>query len=606
MPQQAHAIRWRYGFVAALALALLALLPQLHLWLVRGRDWRGSYVSFDFDEVAYEAYLSALSAGRPRRNDPYTGRADVPGAAIPESAYTIQFVPAYALALPARALNLSAATVFILLNPLAILAAALALFWLLRQLTDEPDADLTAAAGVVCILCLGVLVEATAHARVMLGLRDIHSTMPFLRRYVPALAFPLYFIFCGLVLRALSAHTRRAALVGATLAGCTFAGLVFSYFFLWTAAAAWLALFALLWLIMRRADRRHAIIALTLVGALALLALAPYALLLARRAPEMDAAQLLLRSHAPVVARLPVLLGLTVLLLLVVAGRRGRIEPRAPATICIAAFALLPLLLFNQQIVTGRSLQPLHYARYIANYAAAMASFLTLLHIWRAPARRRRARVLVCLALVAFGWSCVETCVRAVRLAQHNAARDERRLIALRIAALPHDALDNERRPAQVVFCSDLALADMLPTVGGGPVLWSQHMPYFSGAARAEVKTRLYQHLYYSGVDEPTFASLAGPQTNSFLRLALFGWERMDAAQTGQPSVTTAEVQQEARAYAAYAANFTRATAAAPPLNYVVTPADAQIDLTNLDHWYERDAGERIGDFRLYRVRLRP
>jgi hypothetical protein len=37
----------------------------------------------------------------------------------------------------------------------------------------------------------------------------------------------------------------------------------------------------------------------------------------------------------------------------------------------------------------------------------------------------------------------------------------------------------------------------------------------------------------------------------------------------------------------------------------VVTPVGEELSLGNLDRWYERDAGERIGKFMFYRVKLR-
>src|SRR6185503_4079959 len=104
--KQRDPIRWRLGVCAAIAMALLALVPQFHLWASRGKDWQGTFVSFDFDEVVYASYLNALTSGRPRRNDPYTGRDDAPNQPQPESLYSIQFVPAYVLAMPARAVGL--------------------------------------------------------------------------------------------------------------------------------------------------------------------------------------------------------------------------------------------------------------------------------------------------------------------------------------------------------------------------------------------------------------------------------------------------------------------------------------------------------------------
>src|SRR5688572_12102980 len=130
-------IQWRLGIIAAIAMTLLALLPQFQLIAQRGNSWQGTYVSFDFDEVAYASYLNALIDGRPRRNDPYTGRDESPHQPRAESLHSIQFVAAYAAALPARAFGLSAGTTLIIIRALAAFAATLALFWLLLLLTGD-------------------------------------------------------------------------------------------------------------------------------------------------------------------------------------------------------------------------------------------------------------------------------------------------------------------------------------------------------------------------------------------------------------------------------------------------------------------------------------
>src|SRR3954465_15428835 len=96
-----HALSWRLGIFAALALTLVALYPQFHLQLARGLDWNGSYAFFSQDEIAYSAYVNALIEGRPRRNDPYTGRDERAENPQPESLFSIQFAPAYAIAIPA-------------------------------------------------------------------------------------------------------------------------------------------------------------------------------------------------------------------------------------------------------------------------------------------------------------------------------------------------------------------------------------------------------------------------------------------------------------------------------------------------------------------------
>src|SRR5688572_25452013 len=78
-------IRWRCGLIAALATMLISLFPQFYLWWERGSQWNGSQAFLYTDEPAYAAYVNALIDGRPRRNDPYSGRDDTPVAPLPES-----------------------------------------------------------------------------------------------------------------------------------------------------------------------------------------------------------------------------------------------------------------------------------------------------------------------------------------------------------------------------------------------------------------------------------------------------------------------------------------------------------------------------------------
>ena len=98
--------RRHWGVGAAVTIVFLALLPQVHFCLSRGSNWEGANPVTHPDEVAYSAYLASLIRGRPRRNDPYTGRQDRTDAPQPESLFSIQMIPAYTLALPARWLGL--------------------------------------------------------------------------------------------------------------------------------------------------------------------------------------------------------------------------------------------------------------------------------------------------------------------------------------------------------------------------------------------------------------------------------------------------------------------------------------------------------------------
>src|SRR6476469_6237569 len=103
---------WKLAILGAIAVTLLSLYPQLLMWGARGREWNGTYAEIHGDEWVYSSYVQALIDGRPRRNDPYTGRDDRPDSPQPESLFSIQLVPAYVIALPARLLGLSSSSAF--------------------------------------------------------------------------------------------------------------------------------------------------------------------------------------------------------------------------------------------------------------------------------------------------------------------------------------------------------------------------------------------------------------------------------------------------------------------------------------------------------------
>src|SRR6185369_15664229 len=97
-----HNAGWKLCALTCLAMTFLSLIPQIHLWFVRGREWNGAYVSLKGDEPFYSAYINSLIDGRARRNDPYAAKDNSPQSPIPESTFSIQFLPAYVISLPAR------------------------------------------------------------------------------------------------------------------------------------------------------------------------------------------------------------------------------------------------------------------------------------------------------------------------------------------------------------------------------------------------------------------------------------------------------------------------------------------------------------------------
>ncbi len=596
-------IRWRWGLLASLALIILALYPQAHLRLVRGKDWSGSYAYIDTDEVAYSAYLHALINARPRRNDPYAGRDDLSGAPLPESFFSIQFIPAYLVAVPARAFKLSASTAFMALLPLTAVASALAIFWLIAAVTGDSR---QAAAGVLVVLCLGAFASAQGAVRALLGSHYSYLSLPFLRRYTPSVAFPVYFAFCALVWRAFTTGDKRKAMIKAALAGLSLALLIYSYFYLWTAAAAWLLCLALLWFAARAGSWRRDLLSVGVIGGCAAAALLPYIILLSHRAAKMDEAQALTLSRAPDLLRPPEIIGILLLDVLALVSRRGVVGWQDRRLLFAASFALTPVVVFNQQILTGRSLQPVHYEQFIANYVVLIGAVLTTALLWQrravGAASQVRNGILILTACAAWGWGLVETKFATGQHLAYNLMRDEAMQAARRLVELDKASKQGAH---PVVFSTELRVADGLPTVAPQAVLWARHMHVFSGTTPAEGRERFYQQLYYSDFDEEDFLEEVSGGEISY-RLALFGWGRANPAlAVNHQPITPEEVRAEAERYAKYTGSFNGERAKHPRLSYVITRAGDEPEFTNLDRWYERDRGERLGDYTLYRVRLK-
>jgi hypothetical protein len=604
--------RWRLGVLAAIAFTLLALYPQGALVFQRGRDWNGSYAYFSQDEIAYSAYVNALINGRPRRNDPYTGRDDAPDETPQaESLFSIQFLPAYLIAIPARLFGLSAPTTFILLTGIIAFTSVLALFWLINMVTGD---DRLAAAAALVVLCLGTYAILYAPIRMLSG-ADTTFTFeyfPFLRRYVPAVPFPFFFIFCALVWRAANSETRRRGLAYLLASGAVFALLVFSYFYLWTAAAAWLACFSVLWLAARPPEYKKYFKTLLIMVLLGGAALVPYFLLLSNRAPTMDTVQLLAWSHAPDFSRSSIKLGLIVCALIIYAAWRGAINWRERHVLFAASFALTPLIVFNQQVITGRSLQPLHYELYITKYMALLALMLFIALILRGRIKtwtKIPNRALLSVVVLALCWGMVETLVETKRHGWASLDRDEVLPVARRLAELARPASQAQDTESTVLYLN-LDYADISPVIAPQPVLWSPHVPAFSGVTLDENRERIYQYLYYTGEDLSAIDEARTEELDyrrRYLIHSLIEWGHNDPAWTvNWKRISPLDVRAALRGYADYVSAFGREQAARPKLSYVVAEAEALNDFSHLDCWYERDAGERVGKLVLYRVRLRP
>lgn len=578
-------IRWRLSALAGLAVAVVTFIPQILTWAERGRDWEGSYAITDPDELVYSAYLNAIVHGQPRRNDPFLASQGAPEAVPRETYFSIQFLPPLISALVARLLGLSASTTFILLTPLMAFASSMAIFWLLSEVSGD---DKSSSIGVVVILLCGVLASAN-----LITTENNYAVFSFLRRYIPAVPFPLFFIFCLFVWRAFTRQGRKA-LWWTAAAGGIFSLLVYSYFFLWTAAGAWFFCFTALWLVARPADRMHVLKCAALCGAIMIAALIPYFKLLTLRAPTIDNDQALLLTHAPDPFRFTEVLGALIILALAWGVQRRMITWKKPTTLLAASFAIVPFLVFNQQIVTGHSLQPFHYEQFIINYLILVGVVVT---------DQLLLKLLLERPVFSVAMGLVVGITLAVKTSTVNFQENVR--IDEGIPVFKKLEEDTSHNPARgfAVFDRTILAASAPTSCSSLPLLWSPYTYTYGSISTAEDNERLFQYFYYMGVDESKLEKMLNAP---LFRAALFGLPRVNSTLTQEfEPVSPEEILSQVQAYSTYRREFSRERAGLWPLSYVILTHGRAYDLSNLDRWYERDGGERIGSSVLYRVHLR-
>jgi hypothetical protein len=586
-------------------MVLLSLLPQIHLWIVRGKDWHGAYTSLHGDESVYSAYTNALINGRPRRYDPYTGQDKNVG--LPESTFSIQFIPAYAVSYVARLTGASASTAFIVLIAVAGLLASLSVFWLLNAFGGGARLS---AVGTLFVLCLGGLAGGQGLFGILAKSSLLVPGFPFLRRYQPAAAFSLFFVFNLLVWQALTIQDKRAARIRALLAGVVLGVLVFCYFYLWTAALAWLFCIGLLWVLFRRPEWRRVVSVVATIGALAAIALGPYLYLVSHRAANIDEQQSLIPTHRPDLLRIPEILGALILIALALAVRRGKIELNNTHLIFSASLALLPVAVFNQQVITGWVMQPYHYETFILNYAVLVGVVIAVALLQKPVSRR----LLIGVAILSVVWGAIEMGLPARLTFVPLAVNNERMIpVLLRLDELSKvdgTFADSPNKPSPLVFSPYIAVNSWLPTWTSQGTLLDIGGLDLGHVSPAERKEFLYMHLYYSRVDgsalRKPFEGTARDVGLKYARAAIFGHERIiPGLNLHFEPIKEEEIEQAIRDYQNYIDSFSRKEAVKRPLAYAVLLAEDKFDFTNVDRWYERDPGERVGDYVLYRLKLR-
>jgi hypothetical protein len=190
-----------------------------------------------------------------------------------------------------------------------------------------------------------------------------------------------------------------------------------------------------------------------------------------------------------------------------------------------------------------------------------------------------------------------------------NLIADEARPALLRLAAIARETADGRLDTRSVVYAPNFVVTGAVPTTAPQPVLWAQYLFVFPDVTLEEDKERLAQFLYYKGVsfndiDRDHFDSLDGERGYYLSSLIRRGRFNPRLSVDWKP-IAPAEVQGALDYYANFVASFDRPRAAQPQISFLLVASDDQVNLSNFDRWYERDQGERVGKYLLFRVRLK-
>ncbi len=594
---------WRFGLIAGLFLAIFTLYPQFKMWYLRGNDWQGHYAYNDIDEVAYASYIKALIDGRPRKNDPYTGRDDTPENPQPESLFSIQFAAPYTVAIPARIFGVGAPWAMTLAGAFAGFLAALAAFWLIGRLTGN---SLYAMMGSLFVLAGGALWAGEGAIGEIFGFSYSYPYFPAFRRYIPAMPFPFFIGMIALVWLLVNTEEMRRRIIYCVLAALCFSFTNFSYFYTWTTGAAWLGCLVVVWSVARPAGFWKDFKAFIALGLGCLLSLIPYAILLSKRSHTMDDVQLLVSTHAPDLQRVPIYISFVALLIIIAGVLLKKINWRDRETLFAVSFALVPLVVFNQQVITGRSLQPIHYQVFIGNYVAALALVVAvgiLLKKTEIFNKTFAKAAIAFVALLAVVWGFVE-CHYTVRvLDEANIERDKGFDVGLYLTEISRTNGDTHKT---VIMPFSMLQGDDLPTIAPQSVLWARHQHVFAGVTWQENKERYYQYIHFQGVSPEDLADSMKTKGDFVSIIALFGWGRhTDRLNANYKPLTYGEIDEEAKVYGEYVKNFNPRSSPDTILSYVVVPSDWQIDFANIDKFYQREQIANFPAYTLYRVKLK-
>ncbi len=587
--------------------ATFALAPQIDLWIARGNEWKGIYAITDHDEPFYAAYLQSLMEGKPRRNSPYTGAIDNLETPQKESHLSIQFLASYPTAQIAKLFGFSLPTTMIFLSAAIGFLSAIVIFWLFYLFFQNTFASFV---GTLIILFGGTLAAGQGSFFNTVFSQDVHYTnsLLFLRRTLPASGFPVLFLFFILIWKFIISDTdRRKVLWGFLSIGC-FGFSVFSYFYFWTTAIAWFLGLIILWTIFRFEELRKNKFSLACLSLGLSLFLIPYFVLLQNRSADVDAALTLNQTHTPDLFRIPEIVSYLTIVFFLYSHNRGWINLREKNFLFLMSFTLVSIIVFNQQILTGYSLQPFHYQFFCANYIAVFPLFALVFHLAQKKLSAEGFhRTLLLAAAVIIIIGCIDTVSGMSPTKDLNIRRDELIPVTRRIKEI--SAGKSENSPS-LILSFDFSDKNMvngmdIPSLTSQPVVWSVYMSMFPDVNKNENKQRLFKFLYYQNFSEQKLRHELR-NNNFYLIYTFFGADKTSDIYINKLDYVKHEnVEEIVSQFGEFRRSFNYEEARTDEISFVLVHRFSEHDLSVVDRWYQIHNREDIGEYTLYTVELR-
>ena len=172
----------------------------------------------------------------------------------------------------------------------------------------------------------------------------------------------------------------------------------------------------------------------------------------------------------------------------------------------------MPFVVFNQQVITGYSLQPFHYESFIANYVALVGAVVVGVILWRGPEggkRPIRYRVAGRLVFIAIWWAAIEVLAPTKVMIRDSQFTDRAAAVCQRLRQLSNaDGMIAKTsagpNPRPLVLAKDNKFSLILPTFAPLAVLWAPNFDFLNLATRGEPRAFLRISLLHRHRQQPS------------------------------------------------------------------------------------------------------